>query len=70
MYLVIPTSSGEAVLDSLSSQRTLGVRIDERLEQAAQSFMALLKCSSCLVHTSESHDVILEIRLSRNIWEN
>ena len=70
MYLVIPTSSGEAVLDSLSGQRTLGVRIDERLEQAAQSFMAVLKCSSSLVHTSESHDVILEIRLSRNIWEN
>jgi hypothetical protein len=70
VYLVIPTSSGEAVLDSLSGQRTLGLRIDERLEQAAQSFMALLKCSSCLVHTSESHDVILEIRLSRNTWEN
>jgi hypothetical protein len=32
--------------------------------------MALLKCSACLVHTSESHDVILEIRLSRNSWEN
>jgi hypothetical protein len=70
VYLVIPTSSGEAVLDSLSGQRTLGVRIDERLEQAAQSFMALLKCTSCFVHTSESHDVILEIRLSRNSWEN
>jgi len=70
VYLVIPTSSGEAVLDSLSGQRTLGVRVDERLEQAAQSFMALLKCTSCLVHTSESHDVILEIRLSRNSWEN
>jgi hypothetical protein len=70
VYLLIPTQTGEAVLDSLSGTKTPGGRTDEGLEQAAQSFTALLKCSSCLVHTSESHAVILEIRLSGSSWEN
>jgi hypothetical protein len=70
MYLLIPTSGGEAVLDSLSSQRSVSGRADERLEQAAQSFTALLKCTSCLVHSSESHAVMLEISVSGSSWEH
>jgi hypothetical protein len=70
MYLLIPTHAGEAVLDSLSSQQAIGGRLDEGLEQAAQSFMALLKCTSCFIHSTESHGVILEIRLAGNSWEN
>jgi hypothetical protein len=70
MYLLIPTSGGEAVLDSLGGEQAPGVRADEGLEQAAQSFTALLKCTSCLIHTSESHAVILEIRLAGSGWEN
>jgi hypothetical protein len=70
MYLLIPTSTGEAVLDSLSGQRVVGGRTDDGLEQAAQSFTALLKCASCLVHSSESHAVFLEIRLAGSSWQN
>jgi hypothetical protein len=70
MYLLIPTSTGEAVLDSLSGQPSIGIRADVGLEEAAQSFTALLKCTSCLVHTSESHAVVLEIRLSGSAWEH
>jgi len=70
MYLLIPTSTGEAVLDFLSSQQSLRSRTDEGFEQEAQSLTALLKCTSCLVHTSESHAVILEIRLSGTSWEH
>jgi hypothetical protein len=70
MYLFIPTRRGEAVFDSLSGQQSLGARAVEGLEQAAQSFTALLKCTSCLVHTSESHAVILEVRLSGSCWEH
>ena len=65
MYLLIPTTKGEAVLDSLSTQRFPS---DERLEQVAQSLTALLKCSSCFVYASESHAMVLEVQLSGSSW--
>jgi hypothetical protein len=68
MYLVIPTSKGEAVLESLSSQQSAGVHIDDRMEQVAQSLTALLKCSSCLVYASESHAMVLEVQLPGSAW--
>ena len=68
MYLVIPTSKGEAVLESLSSQKSAGAHMDDRMEQVAQSLTALLKCSSCLVHASESHSMVLEIQLPGHAW--
>jgi hypothetical protein len=68
MYLVIPTSKGEAVLDSLSSQKFSGAHIDDRMEQVAQSLTALLKCTSCLVYASESHDMVLEVQLPGHCW--
>jgi hypothetical protein len=70
MYLVIPTSKGEAVLESLSSEKSGGVHIDDRMEQVAQSLAALMKCSSCLVYASESHDMVLEIQLPGHAWLN
>ncbi|HWF38045.1 MAG TPA: hypothetical protein VG322_05970 [Candidatus Acidoferrales bacterium] len=68
MYLVIPTSKGEAVLDSLSSQKSSSAHIDDRMEQVAQSLTALLKCTSCLVYASESHDMVLEVQLPGHCW--
>jgi len=68
MYLVIPTSKGEAVLESLSSQKSAGAHMDDRMEQVAQSLTALLKCSSCLVYASESHSMVLEIQLPGHCW--
>lgn len=68
MYLIIPTSKGEAVLDSLSNQKFAGAQIDDRMEQAAQSFAALLKCNSCLVYASESHSMVLEVQLPGHSW--
>lgn len=68
MYLVIPTSKGEAVLDSLSSQKSYGAHLEERLEQVAQSLTALLKCTSCLVYASESHTMVLEVQLPGSHW--
>ena len=68
MYLVIPTSKGEAVLDSLSSHKSYGLHTDERLEQVAQSLTALLKCSSCFIYASESHAMVLEVQLPGDGW--
>jgi hypothetical protein len=68
MYLVIPTSKGEAVLDNLSSHKSHGAHLDERLEQVAQSLTALLKCTSCLVYASESHAMVLEVQLPGHCW--
>jgi hypothetical protein len=70
MYLLIPTTKGEAVVDSLSGPRFPDARTqaDERLEQAAQSLAALLKCSSCLVYASESHAIVLEVQLPGSHW--
>ena len=69
MYLVIPTSKGEAVLDTLSSHKCYGIHTDERLEQVAQSLSALLKCTSCFVYASESHEMVLEVQLPGNCWD-
>ena len=69
MYLVIPTSKGEAVLDSLSNSKShLLPPSDEGLEQVAQSLTALLKCNSCLVYASESHAMVLEVTLPGSCW--
>lgn len=68
MCLVIPTTKGEAVLDSFSADKCDGGHVGERLEQAAQSLIALLKCSSCLVYVSESHAMVLEVQLPGSRW--
>lgn len=68
MYLLIPTTKGEAVLDSLSGLRSLANYSPEGLELVAQLLVALLKCSQCLVYASESHALVLEVQLTQNGW--
>jgi hypothetical protein len=68
MYLLIPTTKGEAVLDSLSGLRLLSNYSPEGLELVAQLLVALLKCSQCFVHASESHALVLEVQLTQNGW--
>lgn len=68
MYLVIPTSKSEAVLDSLSNQKSHLPSTDEGLEQVAESLIALLKCNSCLVYAYESHAMVLEVTLPKRCW--
>ena len=68
MYLVIPTSKSEAVLESFASQQPAGEHTEDRMEQVAQSFAALLKCNSCLVYASESHSMVLEVQLPGHAW--
>jgi hypothetical protein len=55
-------------MDSLSSERSMGIGLDERMESAAQSLTALLKCTSSLIYALESDDFVLEIRMSKNSW--
>jgi hypothetical protein len=70
MYLLKPTAKGDGMLDFLCNQTANEARLDERLEQAAQSLTALLKCSSCSVYASESDELILEIEVCRTEWTN
>jgi hypothetical protein len=70
VYVLIPTSKGQAVLEALSSQRAVKTGVDERLEQAAQSLTALLKCTSCVSYALESDDFVLEIQLAKTSWTN
>ena len=56
------------MLKFLVSEPVNGPWLDERLEEAAQSLVALLKCSSCCVHASEGEDLVLEIELRRSEW--
>jgi hypothetical protein len=44
--------------------------MDERLEQAAQSLTALLKCTSCVTYALETDDLVLEIELVKSCWVN
>jgi hypothetical protein len=46
----------------------MGAELAERLETAAESLTALLKCASSLIHCSESDRFVLEIRLATNAW--
>jgi hypothetical protein len=64
---MIPTNKGEAVIDSLSGDRT-STALDERLESAAQSLAALLKCNSTLFHRLENGDFVLEIPMAKTQW--
>jgi hypothetical protein len=68
MYLVIPTSKGEVVLDSLSGQKSAGPHTEDRMEQVAQSLTAILKCTSCFVYASESHSMVLEVQVPGTAW--
>ncbi len=52
----------------LSTQRGSAVRVDEQLEQAAQSLTALLKCKSCSFYASDSEELVLEIELNGGYW--
>ena len=70
MYLLRPTAKGDGMLDFLCNQTATEARLDERMEQAAQSLTALLKCSSCSVYTSESDELILEILVRNSEWTN
>ena len=66
--MLIPTTKGEAVLDSLSSDPSMGGGLDERMESAAQSLIALLKCTSSLIYALERDDFVMEIRMSKTSW--
>jgi hypothetical protein len=55
-------------MDSLSSDRSMGAGLDERMESAAQSLTALLKCTSSLIYAGENDAFVLEIRMSKNLW--
>ena len=68
MYVLIPTSKGQAVMEALSSQRAIKTGVAERLEQAAQSLAALLKCTSCVSYAPETDDFVLEIELAKSSW--
>jgi hypothetical protein len=70
MYLLRPTATGDGMLDFLCNQTATEARLDERLEQAAQSLTALLKCSSCSVYASENDELILEILVGGSEWAN
>jgi hypothetical protein len=70
MYMIIPTSKGHAVMEFLSSQRAVKTGVDERLEQAAQSLTALLKCTSSVSYAVESEEFMLEIQLVKTSWTN
>jgi hypothetical protein len=70
VYVLIPTSKGQAVMESLASRQAAKTGMDERLEQAAQSLTALLKCTSCVSYALESDDLVLEIELVKSSWVN
>jgi hypothetical protein len=68
MYVLIPTSEGQAVLDTLATEPGMGAELAERLERAAESLTALLKCASSLIHCSDGDHFVLEVRLATNAW--
>ena len=51
-----------------ATQKGSPIRVDEQLEQAAQSLTALLKCKACSFYASDSEELILEIEFSGSSW--
>ena len=52
----------------LSTPTGSAIRVDEKLEQAAQSLTALLKCKACSFYTSDSEELILEVEFIGTSW--
>jgi hypothetical protein len=52
----------------LSTQTGSAIRVDEQLEQAAQSLTALLRCKSCSFYASDCEELVLEIELTGSSW--
>jgi hypothetical protein len=56
------------MLQSVDEERAVAGPLDERVNHMAQFLTALVNSGSCSFYTSESDELIMEIRLAGASW--